>query len=46
MTVRLPEWLRKAIKSIVREVMDEWTQVGRYLTQNEGKGRYYCSKQD
>ncbi len=46
MSVRLPEWFRKEIKSIVREAMDEWTQECSYLTQNEGKGRYYCSKQD
>ena len=46
MTVRLPEWFRKEIKSIVREAMDELTRECSYLSQNECKGRYYCSKQD
>ncbi len=37
---------REEIKSIVREAMDEWASECSYLTQNEGDGRYYCSKQD
>ena len=40
------DYIRNEIKSIVREAMDEWTRECSYLTQNEGKGRYYCSKQD
>ena len=46
MSVRLPEWLRKEIKSIVREAMDDWTNECEYLTPNRGEGRYYCSKPD
>ncbi len=46
MSVRLPEWLRKEIKSIVREAMDDWTSECEYLTPNRGEGRYYCSKPD
>ncbi len=33
------------IKSIVREAMDEWTADCSYLTQDQGDGRYYCSKE-
>ena len=46
MSVRLPKWLRKEIKSIVREAMDEWTSECEYLTPNKGSARYYCSKPD
>ena len=46
MSVRLPDWLRKEIKSIVREAMDDWTSECEYLTPNRGEGRYYCSKPD
>ena len=46
MSVRLPEWLRKEIKSIVREAMDDWTSECEYLTPNRGSARYYCSKPD
>ena len=46
MSVRLPKWLRKEIKSIVREAMDDWTNECEYLTPNRGEGRYYCSKPD
>ena len=46
MSVRLPNWFRREIKAIVREAMDEWSQECSYLTQNEGDGRYYCSKPD
>ena len=46
MSVRLPEWLRKEIKSIVREAMDDCTNECEYLTPNRGEGRYYCSKPD
>ena len=44
--VKLPEWFRKEIKSIVREAMDEWTSECEYLTPNRGSARYYCSKPD
>jgi len=37
---------RGEIKSIVREAMDEWAADCSYLTQTQGDGRYYCSKQD
>ena len=37
---------REEVKSIVREAMDEWAADCSYLTQNEGDGKYYCSKQD
>ena len=37
---------REEVKSVVREAMDEWAAECSYLTQNEGDGRYYCSKQD
>ena len=46
MSVRLPEWLRKEIKSIVREAMDDWTSECEYLTPNKGSARYYCYKPD
>ena len=46
MSVRLPAWLRREIKNIVREAMDEWTESCDYLTPNQGEGRYYCSKPD
>ena len=46
MSVRLPEWLRKEIKKVVREAMDEWAQGVDYLTPNQGEGRYYFSKAD
>jgi hypothetical protein len=43
----LSGWLRKEIKSIVREAMDEWVKDVEYLTQPTNKdGRYYCSKSD
>jgi len=40
------DYIRNEIKSIVREAMDEWAADCSYLTQNEGDGKYYCSKQD
>jgi len=42
----LSTWLKKEIKSIVREAMDEWTSECEYLTPNRGSARYYCSKPD
>ena len=40
-------WIRKEIKSIVREAMDDWVKDVEYLTQPTNKdGRYYCSKSD
>ena len=37
---------KREMKALVREAMDEWTAGVSYLTPNEGKGRYYCSKPD
>ena len=46
-TTGLSNWLKKEIKSIVREAMDEWVKDVEYLTQPTNKdGRYYCSKSD
>ena len=46
-TTGLSNWLKKEIKSIVREAMDEWVRDVEYLTQPTNKdGRYYCSKSD
>ena len=46
-TTGLSNWLKKEIKSIVREAMDEWVKDVEYLTQPTSKdGRYYCSKSD
>ena len=42
----LSTWLKKEIKSIVREAMDDWTSECEYLTPNRGSARYYCSKPD
>ena len=43
----LSKWIRKEIKSIVREAMDEWVKEVEYLHQPTDKdGRYYCSKSD
>ena len=40
-------WIRKEIKSIVREAMDDWVKDVAYLSQPTIKdGRYYCSKSD
>ncbi len=46
MSIKLPSWFRREIKKIVREAMDEWTEDCQYLTQDRGKGTYYCSKPD
>ena len=46
MSIRLPSWFRREIKKLVREAMDEWTEDCQYLTQDRGKGTYYCSKPD
>ena len=47
MSVRLPEWLRKEIKKVVREAMDDWVKDVEYLHQpTDNNGRYYCSKSD
>tara|TARA_B100000927_G_scaffold72327_1_gene57493 strand:- start:234 stop:437 length:204 start_codon:yes stop_codon:yes gene_type:complete len=46
-TTGLSNWLKKEIKSIVREAMDEWVKDVEYLTQPTDKdGRYFCSKPD
>ena len=43
-TTGLSNWLKKEIKSIVREAMDEWVKDVEYLTQPTNKdGRYYLS---
>ena len=44
--LRLPKWLRREIKNMIREAMDELTESCEYLTPNKGEGRYYCSKPD
>ena len=35
---------RREMKALVREAMDEWSAECRYLTQEQGDARYYCSK--
>ena len=37
---------RREMKALVREAMDEWSAECRYLTQEQGDARYYCSKPD
>ena len=37
---------KREMKALVREAMDEWSAECRYLTQEQGDARYYCSKPD
>ena len=37
---------KREMKAVVREAMDEWASECRYLTQEQGDARYYCSKPD